>query len=164
MGAEVVRPAGKDILGHPRGLAYLVFAEAWERFSYYGMQALLALYLTQYLLLPGHIEHVVGYGAFHALLQSIFGTLTTPIATAAAVTGLYSSGVYFTPMIGGFIADRFLGRTATVTIGASLMVMGHLLMAFDASFVAAVTCLFVGVGCFKGNISSQVGELRGGRG
>ncbi|MBT9444857.1 MAG: peptide MFS transporter [Hyphomonadaceae bacterium] len=154
-------PAGKDILGHPRGLAYLVFAEAWERFSYYGMQALLVLYLTNYLLLPEHVGAVAGFGQFRAFLGSIYGALDTPVATAAAITGLYSAGVYFTPMIGGFIADRWLGRTMTVTIGALFMVAGHFLMAFDVAFIAAISCLFIGVGLFKGNIASQVGELYG---
>ena len=154
-------PAGKDILGHPRGLWYLSFCEAWERFSFYGMQALLVLYLTQYLLLPGHIEHVVGFTQFKSVLEHLYGPLATPVAIGAAVTGVYSSGVYFTPLIGGFIADQVLGRTLTVTLGCVLMVLGHFLMAFDVSFVAAITCLFVGVGCFKGNIASQVGELYG---
>ncbi len=159
--AAFTPPAGKDILGHPRGLAYLVFAEAWERFSYYGMQALLVLYLTQYLLLPEHISAVAGYVPFHGFLQSIYGDLATPVATAAAITGLYSAGVYFTPMLGGWIADQFLGRTMTVTIGALFMVAGHFLMAFDVSFIIAIACLFIGVGLFKGNIASQVGELYG---
>ena len=167
-------PAGKDILGHPRGLWYLVFAEAWERFSYYGMQALLVLYLTQYLLLPEHVGNVAGFEQFkgavaaaYGWLGSVFGIgdgggeLATPIAAAAAITGVYSAGVYATPMIGGWIADRFLGRTMTVAIGALFMVAGHFLMAFDVAFVAAIACLFIGVGLFKGNIASQVGELYG---
>jgi POT family proton-dependent oligopeptide transporter len=158
---EEIPPKEKTIFGHPVGLAYLVFAEAWERFSYYGMQALLVLYLTKYLLLPGHIEHVAGFAAFKGALEGIYGPLATPVAIGAAVTGVYSGGVYFTPIIGGFIADRFLGRTVTVSLGAILMVLGHFLMAFDVSFVAAVICLFVGIGCFKGNIASQVGELYG---
>jgi len=155
------RAPGKDILGHPRGLWYLSFCEAWERFSYYGMNALLVLYLTQYLLLPGHIEHVAGYTQFKALLEAAYGPLATPIAIGTAVTGLYSMGVYITPVLGGLLADRVLGRTATVVLGCLLMVAGHFLMAFDVSFVAAITCLFFGVGCFKGNIASQVGELYG---
>jgi POT family proton-dependent oligopeptide transporter len=154
-------PAGKDILGHPRGLWYLVFAEAWERFSYYGMQALLVLYLTQYLLVPENLEHVAGFLPFRVFLESIYGPLATPITLAAAITGLYSAGVYFTPMIGGFIADQWLGRTTTVILGALFMVAGHFLMAFDVAFVAAIACLFIGVGLFKGNIASQVGELYG---
>src|SRR5215510_9044788 len=96
-------PAGKDILGHPRGLAYLVFAEAWERFSYYGMQALLVLYLTQYLLLPENVTAVAGFEEFKGIVGSLYqllgylfgigdgGALLTPIATAAAITGVYSA-------------------------------------------------------------------------
>jgi len=159
--AVFVKPAGKDVLGHPRGLGYLVFCEAFERFSYYGMQALLVLYLTQYLLLPGAVENIAGYVPFHGLLQRIYGDLATPIATGAAITGLYSAGVYLTPILGGYIADQWLGRTKTVAAGAIIMVLGHFLMAFDVAFVAAITCLFVGVGLFKGNIASQVGELYG---
>ena len=159
--AAFTPPAGKDVLGHPRGLGYLVFCEAFERFSYYGMQALLVLYLTQYLLLPGNIEQIAGFVPFRGFLESIFGELATPVATATAITGLYSGGVYLTPLLGGFIADQWLGRTRTVALGAAIMVLGHFLMAFDVAFVAAIACLFVGVGLFKGNIASQVGELYG---
>jgi POT family proton-dependent oligopeptide transporter len=149
---------GREILGHPRGLAYLVFAEAWERFSFYGMQALLVLYMGQQLFLPGHIEHVAGFVAFRAWIDQIYGPLS-PAALASVIFGLYAGGVYLTPVAGGLIADRILGRTATVTIGAILMAIGHFLMAFEFSFLIALSCLLVGVGCFKGNIASQVGEL-----
>jgi proton-dependent oligopeptide transporter, POT family len=161
MTAAFTPPAGKDVLGHPRGLWYLVFAEAWERFSYYGMQALLVLYLTQYLLLPENVAGIAGFLPFRSFLEGLYGSLATPIALAAAITGLYSAGVYLTPLIGGYIADRWLGRTKAVTLGALFMVAGHFLMAFEVAFVAAITCLFVGVGFFKGNIASQVGELYG---
>ncbi|MBI1358831.1 MAG: MFS transporter [Alphaproteobacteria bacterium] len=159
--AEGLPPTEKQMLGQPVGLWYLVFAEAWERFSYYGMQALLALYLSKYLLLPGHIEHVLGFGVFKGALEGMYGPLATPLAIGGALAGVYSAVVYLTPIAGGFIADRFLGRTVTVTIGALLMVLGHFLMAFEASFVFAILCLFAGIGCFKGNIASQVGELYG---
>lgn len=148
----------RSFLGHPRGLAYLVFAEAWERFSYYGMQALLVLYMGQQLLLPGHVGNVAGFAALRAAIEGAYGPLS-PAALASAVFGLYAGGVYLTPIIGGFIADRLLGRTATITIGAILMAMGHFLMAFEMSFLLALACLLAGVGCFKGNIASQVGEL-----
>lgn len=157
--AATVR-ASTDVLGHPRGLAYLVFAETWERFSYYGMQALLVLYMGQQLLLPGHVERVVGFAAFRSWIEHVYGPLS-PAALASVVFGLYAGGVYLTPLAGGFIADRFLGRTVTVTIGAMLMVAGHLLMAFEVTFLVALTCLLLGVGCFKGNIASQVGEMYG---
>ena len=153
-------PASTDILGHPRGLAYLVFAETWERFSYYGMQALLVLYMVQQLLLPGHVENVAGFAAFRTWIEHVYGPLS-PAALASVIFGLYAGGVYLTPLAGGFIADRFLGRTATVTIGAVLMSAGHLLMAFEVTFLLALGCLLLGVGCFKGNIASQVGELYG---
>jgi proton-dependent oligopeptide transporter, POT family len=149
-----------DVLGHPRGLAYLVFAETWERFSYYGMQALLVLYMGQQLLLPGHVERVVGFAAFRSWIEHVYGPLS-PAALASVIFGLYAGGVYLTPLAGGFIADRFLGRTVTVTVGAVLMVAGHLLMAFEIAFLLALTCLLLGVGCFKGNIASQVGEMYG---
>ncbi|HLG88759.1 MAG TPA: peptide MFS transporter [Alphaproteobacteria bacterium] len=148
----------RTFLGHPVGLAYLSFAEAWERFSYYGMQALLVLYMTQQLLLPGHVENVAGFAPFRAAIEHIYGPLS-PEALASAIFGLYAGGVYLTPLAGGLIADRLLGRTATVTIGAGLMALGHFLMAFEGSFLAALACLLIGVGCFKGNIASQVGEL-----
>jgi POT family proton-dependent oligopeptide transporter len=148
------------LLGHPRGLAYLVFAEAWERFSYYGMQALLVLYMDQQLFLPGHIEHVAGLATFRASIEHAYGSLS-PGALASVIFGLYAGGVYLTPIAGGFIADRILGRTATVTLGASLMAIGHFLMAFEFSFLIALSCLLIGVGCFKGNIASQIGELYG---
>ena len=80
-------------------------------------------------------------------------------ALASTIFGLYTGLVYLTPIAGGFIADRFLGRTRTITIGAILMSAGHFLMAFDVTFLLALTCLLTGVGCFKGNLASQVGGL-----
>jgi POT family proton-dependent oligopeptide transporter len=184
---ETFQTAGKELFGHPRGLAYLVFAEAWERFSYYGMQALLVLYLTKQALLPGHLEHLVGFdalmsvvGPIREFMKFIVGGIIAPFsfmfgpppvaaahaasaidvtATAAAITGAYSGLVYLTPLFGGFIADRLIGRTWAVIVGASLMVFGHFLMAFENLFVFAITCLVLGVGFFKGNIAGQVGEL-----
>ncbi len=150
--------APRSILGHPIGLAFLVFAETWERFSYYGMQSLLVLYMGQQLLLPGHAEHVAGFGGFRAAIEAVYGPLSVP-ALASVIFGLYAGGVYLTPIAGGLLADRVLGRTRTVTLGALLMATGHFLMAFDFSFLIALACLLVGVGCFKGNIASQLGEL-----
>ncbi|MEP7016141.1 MAG: peptide MFS transporter [Verrucomicrobiota bacterium] len=152
-------PEDRSFIGHPRGLAYIAFTEAWERFSYYGMQALLVLYMVNRLLLPGHIENVAGFGTFRHLLENIYrGPLSTQ-ALASAIFGLYTGLVYLTPIGGGLIADRVLGRTRTITIGALLMSAGHFLMAFDFSFLLALLCLLTGVGCFKGNLASQVGAL-----
>ncbi|HXP35977.1 MAG TPA: peptide MFS transporter [Chthoniobacterales bacterium] len=151
-------PEDRSFIGHPRGLGYIAFAEAWERFSYYGMQALLVLYMVNRLLHPGHIEHIVGFGPFRHLIENFRGPLSVQ-ALASTIFGLYTGLVYLTPIAGGLIADRWLGRTFTITIGASLMAVGHFLMAFDFSFLLALTCLLTGVGCFKGNLASQVGGL-----
>ncbi len=150
----------RSFLGHPKGLGFLAFAEAWERFSYYGMLALLVLYLAQQLLLPGHVENVVGFGPFRSAIEAVYGPLS-PQALASVIVGLYTGLVYLTPIAGGLLADRVLGRTRTITIGALLMAAGHFLMAFDFSFLFAMVCLLLGVGCFKGNIATQVGELYG---
>lgn len=151
-------PADRAFLGHPKGLGFLAFAEGFERFSYYGMQALLVLYMTKQLLLPGHVENVAGFTRFRAAIEWAYGPLS-PIALASAIFGLYAGLVYLTPIAGGIIADRLMGRTRTITIGALLMAAGHFLMAFDVSFLLALLCLLLGVGCFKGNIATQVGEL-----
>ena len=150
-------PADAGPFGHPRGVYYLAFTEAWERFSYYGMTALLALYMIGELLQPGHAEHVLGLGALRGLFE-----LRGPIgdqAFASLIYGWYSGLVYFTPVLGGLLADRLLGTRATVILGALLMSAGHIAMAFDASFLAALGLLILGSGCLKGNISAQVGQL-----
>jgi len=151
--------ADRSFIGHPRGLGYLAFTEAWERFSYYGMQSLLVLYMVNRLLHPGHIERVAGFAPFRHLLESIYRGPLSVQALASAIFGLYTGLVYLTPIGGGLIADRVLGRTRTIIIGALLMAAGHFLMAFDFSFLLALLCLLTGVGCFKGNLASQVGAL-----
>ena len=122
------------------------------------MQALLVLYMTHWLLLPGHVERVFGFGPFRAAVEALYGPLS-PQALASAIFGLYAGLVYLTPIAGGYLADRWTGRTMAIVIGASLMALVHFLMAFEASFLLALLCLLIGVGCFKGNISSQVGAL-----
>jgi len=148
----------RTFFGEPRALAYLAFTEAWERFSYYGMTALLVLYLTQSLLLPGHVENIVGFTPFRTALEAVFGPMTT-LGIGSQIVGLYTGFVYFTPVFGGLIADRWLGHRRSVMLGAVLMSAGHLAMAFDASFLVALVLLIVGCGLLKGNISTQVGEL-----
>jgi POT family proton-dependent oligopeptide transporter len=169
----------KTLFGHPVGLFYLSFTEAWERFSYYGMQTLLVLYMTKQLLFSPHVERIAGFHGYLAALQWLPTVLRSaghcalhmgdcrmlpavPLSTMAIASqtfGWYTSLVYLTPILGGLLADRVLGRTKTVTIGAILMSIGHFLMAFDASFLLALLCLLLGSGCFKGNIATQVGDL-----
>jgi POT family proton-dependent oligopeptide transporter len=144
--------------GHPKGLFYLAFTEAWERFSYYGMTALLVLYMVNHLLLPGQVEQVAGFAALRAAVESVVGPLSTQ-ALASQIFGLYSGFVYFTPLLGGLIADRWIGQRNAVVIGALSMSGGHLAMAFEQSFLLALFLLVVGSGFLKGNISAQVGAL-----
>ena len=143
----------RAFLGHPKGLAYLAFTEAWERFSFYGMQALLVLYMVNELLLPGHRENIALFEPF----QSLYGLEGQPLASA--IFGTYAASVYLTPIIGGWLADRVLGKRRTILLGAVTMALGHFLMAFEITFLFALLCLILGSGMFKGNIASPVGAL-----
>lgn len=147
----------RAFLGHPKGLGYLAFVEGCERFSYYSMQTLLVLYMVKFLLLPENMAGVIGLQWLQAAAYD--GKAGQPLASA--IFGDYSSLVYLTPIAGGLIADRWLGRRATLLAGAVVMAIGHFLMAFQGLFLFALLALVVGVGLFKGNIASQVGELYG---
>ena len=133
----------EEMLGHPVGLFVLFFAEMWERFSYYGMRALLVLYLIS----------ETGKGKFSGLGWSSEG--------ASNLYGSYTMWVYFTPILGGWLADRFFGYRKAVIIGAFLMTLGHLSLAFEPmpAFYMGLILLVIGNGFFKPNISSIVGQL-----
>src|SRR5262249_19015153 len=122
-------------LGHPIGLYILFFTEMWERFSYYGMRGLLMLYMVNGL----RFSQKEGSGIYK----------------------IYTSLVYVTPIIGGFLADRYLGNKRAVIIGALLMAVGQFLLVSDefSVFLAALIFLIVGNGFFKPNMSTQVGRL-----
>ena len=141
-------PASDDdrgtLLGHPKGLYVLFLAEMWERFSYYGMRALLIFYLVQHWLFTDREASVI-YGAYTAL-------------------------VYITPVVGGYLADQFLGQRKAVLFGAIVLTAGHFLMAFEGDgsgqadpsisiFWLALACIIVGSGFLKANISVIVGQL-----
>jgi POT family proton-dependent oligopeptide transporter len=147
-----------QLLGHPRGLTYLFGTEMWERFSYYGNRVLLPIYLTGYLLLPGHAEGVIGYHALKSFFESFRGPLgIQPLQSMIYAT--YTALVYFTPLIGGYLADRFFGRRYTVVVGGLIMACGQFLMTVDSFFFIAMAFMIVGNGAFKPNISTQVGGL-----
>jgi len=132
----------KTILGHPSGLFVLFFTEMWERFSYYGMRALLVLFLTSSLLNEGW-----GWER----------------ADATLLYGWYIGLVYLTPIIGGWIADKFMGFRNAVILGAFIMTLGHASMALEGTsysfFYLGIFLLIIGNGLFKPNISSIVGQL-----
>jgi dipeptide/tripeptide permease len=127
-----------QVLGHPAGLYTLFFAEMWERFSYYGMRALLIFYMTK-------------------------GLLAMTDSQASTVYGAYTALVYMTPFIGGMLADRILGKRLAVVLGGILMAAGHLLMTYESEwpFYFALAMLIAGNGFFKPNISTMVGTLYG---
>src|SRR3984893_7370246 len=150
--------APAEIFGHPRGLTFLFTTEMWERFSYYGMRSLLVLYMTKYLLLPEHSGDVRGLLTVKSALEGIFGPLDIQ-PLSSQIWGFYTGLVYFTPILGGLLADRVLGQRRTVIIGAVLMAIGHFMMAVEHLFLFALLALILGNGCFKPNISTQVGRL-----
>jgi POT family proton-dependent oligopeptide transporter len=147
-----------ELFGHPRGLTYLFTTEMWERFSYYGMRSLLVLYMTKYLLLPAHSGDVHGLTTVKSALEAVFGPLDVQ-PLSSQIWGLYTGLVYLTPVFGGLLADRVLGQRRTVIIGAVLMAIGHFMMAVEQLFLFALLALILGNGCFKPNISTQVGGL-----
>jgi POT family proton-dependent oligopeptide transporter len=104
-------PEDRSFIGHPRGLGYIAFTEAWERFSYYGMQSLLVLYMVNRLLHPGHIERIAGFVPFRHMLEIVYRGPLAVQPLASAIFGLYTGLVYLTPIAGGLLADLVLGRT-----------------------------------------------------
>ena len=133
----------KQVLGHPSGLFVLFFTEMWERFSYYGMRALMVLFLTTAII--GAENPGWGWERSDAL----------------GLYALYTGLVYFTPLIGGVIADKYTGYRKAVVLGAFTMALGHGLLAVETPlfFYLGLTALIIGNGLFKPNISSIVGQL-----
>lgn len=155
---------------HPKGLRILFFAEMWERFSYYGMRGLLKLYLVNYLFVTsrqvlqggearvdGDPNQIWGWETIRNWLA--LGPDATPGSYASLLYGWYTGLVYLTPIFGGYLADRYLGRRKAVFLGGILMALGHFVMAFENSFFLALTLLILGNGAFKPNVSTQVGDL-----
>lgn len=148
----------RGLLEHPRGLWVLAGTELWDRISFHGMQALLVLYMTGTLLQPGHVEHVLGFAQFRAAMETFTGPLTVT-ALAAQTFGLYIGLIYFTPILGGTIGDRWTGRRFAIVAGGTLMTLGHFALAFDATFLLALGLLIVGAGLLRGNMSAQLKSL-----
>jgi proton-dependent oligopeptide transporter, POT family len=156
--ADAGRPQG-TWFGHPKGLFILFLTEMWERMSYYGMRSLLVLYMVNHLFVrPDVGAEVLGFNALKHALETAFGPMS-PQALSSQVYGLYTGFVYLTPLFGGILADQLLGRRKAVVVGGVLMAIGHFLMAAEGLFFIALMFLIVGNGCFKPNISTQVGNL-----
>jgi POT family proton-dependent oligopeptide transporter len=145
-------------LGHPPGLTVLFGTEMWERFSYYGMRALLVLYLTKYVLLPGHVEHVWLEPQISGFYESLFGPLSVQ-QLSSWIYGTYTGFIYLTPLLGGWLADNKIGQRYTAMIGIVMMAFGHFMMASEAMLYPALLLLIMGGGLFKTNTTAQVGML-----
>lgn len=131
----------KTLFGHPVGLFVLFFTEMWERFSYYGMRAILFLYLTK---------------------SAAEGALGIPESEAGPIYGLYASSVYLLTLPGGWIADNILGQKKAIWWGGLIIMLGHIVLAIPASpeiFFLGLALVAIGTGLLKANISSIVGEL-----
>lgn len=139
MADSTVNPSEQQMFGHPKGLFYLFFAELWERFSFYGMRALLTLYMV----------------------QEIFKAIAERDAATAVVYASYGSLVYASTVIGGQISDKILGMRSSIFLGGILMALGHFVLAIenDIAFFLALAFIVVGNGFFKPNISTFVGTL-----
>lgn len=151
-------PEQKNVGEHPLALYFLFFTEMWERFSYYGMRALLVYYMTKHILLDEWKDRVIGHAAIIGGIQSVFGVLNVK-AQASQLYGLYTAFVYLTPLAGGMIADRFIGQRKSVYIGGIIMATGQFVLTQDRFFYLGLLLLIIGNGFFKPNISTQVGAL-----
>jgi POT family proton-dependent oligopeptide transporter len=145
-----------ELFGHPAGLSILFLTEMWERFCFYGMRALLVLYVSKHLTEP-HV-HVPGLAAARGALTSVFGVMDDE-QFADQIYGLYTAFVYLTPVLGGILADRLIGQRKSVVIGGVVMAIGEFMMMKESLFFPALFVLIVGNGFFKSNISTQVGAL-----
>jgi len=132
--------ADRSFFGHPRGLATLFFTEMWERFSYYGMRALLILYMT-----AGVAKGGLGF----------------PVPKAGAVYGLYTAMVYLLSLPGGWVADRITGQRRAVLYGGILIALGQLLLVAPGTpfFYLGLVVLVLGTGLLKPNVSTIVGQI-----
>ena len=151
-------PKQPHIGEHPLGLYALFFTEMWERFSYYGMRALLIYYMTKHLFLPEWQDRVLGHRAVLAFLARIFGELTVQ-QQSSQIYGFYTAFVYLTPLAGGVLADRLIGQRKSVFVGGIIMAAAQFTLMFEPLFYVGLLLLIVGNGFFKPNISTQVGSL-----
>lgn len=153
------RPAPTDLFGQPRGLWVLAGTELWDRISFHGMLAMLVLYMTGDLLVaPARVATIWGWSSYRHAIEGVFGPLSNQ-ALATQTFGLYYAGIAAMPLIGGWLADRLIGRRAAVSAGALLMTLGHFSFAFDRSFLAGLVLLVLGAGLLRGNLPAQVKSL-----
>lgn len=154
IGAHAAQPT----LAHPPGLWTLAATELWDRASFYGMQALLILYMTQYLLLPAQAEHVIGLGTLSSAIAAMRGQLSIE-GRATQIFALYVTTMTFLPLVGGWLGDRFISRRIGVIAGAVLMCLGHLSLGFTPTFLIGLVLVVAGAGMLRGNVTPQIRAL-----
>ncbi|HEY8698221.1 MAG TPA: peptide MFS transporter [Rhizomicrobium sp.] len=155
---DVTQDDSPQLFGHPRGLTYLFTTEMWERFAYYGMRAILILYLVNFLLLHPTSDTVVGLATLKHFFESFTGPLNAQ-QFSSMIYGTYTAFVYLTPFFGGMIADNWIGQRYSVIVGAVLMAIAEFVLMVPTLFVLGLLLLILGNGFFKPNISTQVGNL-----
>lgn len=148
----------RDLFGQPRALTWLSATIFWEAFARYGTQALLLLYMVNALFRPARIAGIGGLGSTRAGIEALTGPISTQ-AFAVQLFGLFAGLSFFTPLIGGWIGDRVLGRTRTAALGGLLIALGQGALALDATFLLALVLMTLGAGLISPNLFAQVGQL-----
>jgi len=148
----------RELFGHPIGLSVLFFTEMWERFCYYGMRALLVMYVAQHLSHPEVAAKALWFYPIRHAIEGVFGHLDNE-QFADQIYGVYTALVYLTPLFGGILADRLIGQRRSVFIGGFIMTAGSFILMNDELFLPGLVILVIGNGFFKSNISTQVGAL-----
>ena len=156
--APPLPPHKRELFGHPVGLYVLFLTELWERFCFYGMRALLVLYVVKHLSLPEVASTVPGFEALRAALIHVFGPQDAH-QVADQIYGMYTAIVYLTPLFGGIVADRWLGQRKSVLLGGVIMAVGEFMLVKDTLFFFGLLLLTLGNGFLKSNVSTQVGSL-----
>ncbi len=155
---DVAVPLERGFLGHPVGLGFLAGTEMWERFCFYGMRALLTFYMVDFLFQGAEPQHILFYGTVKHALEAVYGPLG-PQPMAALIYGTYTSCTYLTGILGGAIADRFLGQRWSVMLGAVIMSVGEFSLTRPELFFTGLLVMVIGTGFVKPNITTQVGGL-----
>jgi proton-dependent oligopeptide transporter, POT family len=153
-----IAPKDDAFFGHPRGLAYLIAVEGFWAFGYFGLQAVLTLYMTHQLLTPGHVEHIFGFSAYRRMLQG-GGVALSPLDIASQTYGLLTSVSYALPLLGAFVADRWFGQRRTMILGLVVLVAAMATLVTEQGFLIACGLIVLGTGLLKCNLMVQVGRL-----
>ena len=156
--ARLAPSRADDFFGHPRGLACLIAVEGFWAFGYFGLQAVLTLYMTHQLLTPGHVEHVLGFAAYRHMLEG-GGPPLSALEIASQTYGLLTSASYALPLLGALVADRWLGQRRTMILGLVVLAAAMATLVTEQGFLIACGLIVLGTGLLKCNLMVQIGRL-----